>query len=551
MRKKAIVVALFFVLAIFPACERSVHRAFFQNVQMLDSDEMGIKTLSFSNKSASQNATFTANGDWYLTVPEDADWLTVSPASGFSSGEETTVRVNVADNPGFSSRTKYISIVCDGREQKAQIRVHQRMTCFLEVTSDKHIVSKAGGCFNFKIKTNGAWSYEVDPEGRAWLSETLKEGSNLILTAGPMTTEENHATIVFTSEDDPSLKETLTVSQKDLELHFQGKHLWANAQEQEIILDIATANISSWNIDMKPDWISAGNTDLEHLVLRFSANTTSQTRSGIIQISSPDDKALVSSINVTQLAVAVPVADLLDVKFDADGTATDISPSAIPIEMIPDASKLTIKMNKTYGVFAPSFGFTPGESSKTGFFRIIIPESIKAAAASDGFSMEAILKSDAPLNGDALKPFSAHFNGRGFGLGVSSSTSSNPNQFFFLTINASPVKTIYSFSDLLPQKDIYYDVLATFDKKSGKTKIYINGRLTGTGQESVTDVALRNPHIMTIGGSPHKTVSNKSIEKAWCGEILFPRLYSGALDEQQVHAIYIDNFANHYLIEQE
>ena len=550
MRNNAIVVAFCSILVAVFACERGNGNGTTQKVQMHDADEMGLKILSFSNKSGSMDVTFTADGDWYLAIPEDSDWLAVSPSSGFSSGEEVTVHVKVADNPSLSNRIKYISIVCNGREQKDRIKVFQSMTYFLEVTAEKKLVSKVGGYFNFSIKTNGTWSYELDADGQSWLSESGKEGSHLTLFAKPMTTDENHATLVFSSEEDPSLKDTVTVSQKDLELQIQGKHLTANSHAQEIVLEVKATNISSWRIDSAPEWVSAENVDAGHLKLKLHVNASGSMRSGIIKISSPDSEALVSSITVTQLDVAVPAADLLNVSFNADGKAIDISPSAVPIETIPDESRLRVNMDPTYGVFAPTFGFTPGESSNTGFYRIVIPENIKEAISTKGFSMEVILKSASSMNGEAVKPFSAHFNGRGFGLGFSSGTGTNPGQLYFLTINEAPIKTMYAFSGLLPQIGAYYNVIATFDKQTGGTKIYVNGKLMGAGSNSVSGIAIRSTHVMTIGGSPHKTASQKSIEKAWSGELLHPRIYSGVLDEKQVHAVYINNFANHYLLEQ-
>lgn len=43
-------------------------------------DEYGTRTLEFSNKVGSQQVEITANGDWFIRIPDDASWLTVTPS---------------------------------------------------------------------------------------------------------------------------------------------------------------------------------------------------------------------------------------------------------------------------------------------------------------------------------------------------------------------------------------------------------------------------------------------------------------------------------------
>lgn len=44
------------------------------------SDEYGTRTLEFSNRVGSQQVEITANGDWFIRIPDDASWLTVTPS---------------------------------------------------------------------------------------------------------------------------------------------------------------------------------------------------------------------------------------------------------------------------------------------------------------------------------------------------------------------------------------------------------------------------------------------------------------------------------------
>lgn len=519
---------------------------------MQDADEMGLKSISFPNKASWAEVRFSADGDWYITVPEEVPWITVSPSAGFSSGELVTVRVNVLDNPTYSSRKQYLSIVCNNREQKAQIRVFQDRTFFLKASVNKSLVNKKGGEFRFSVESNGAWGYEIQSAGSSWLREVVKGESEFILSAGQLTTAlENSATVIVKSLSDKELRWEIPVFQKDLELFLKGKSLRMTAAALDVLLDVSAVNISAWDVMECPAWVLAEKSDMSHLKLSVTENKTGHERSGTVKISSPDDETLVSSMDISQLAVSAPVADLLDIVFAADGKASDVSPSALAVETIPDPSMLSIERDGTYGVYAPTFGFPLGGGASKGFYRMSLPASVKEIMNAEGFTMEAVLKLGAPLNGKGTKPFSAHFNARGTGFAVSSGTNAAPNQMNFLTVNASPVNAYYAQSMVTPEPNVYYDVVGTWNRETRISKIYINGKLIARSENRTEEIGFREPHIMTIGGSPVKSATGKKIENAWNGQVLHPRIFKGALDDATVEALYLHNLASHCLFEED
>ncbi len=114
-------------------------------------------------------------------------------------------------------------------------------------------------------------------------------------------------------------------------------------------------------------------------------------------------------------AAARPVADLLDVVFNADGSAKDISPMKNPVVYMPGQAA-SYYYNATYDRMVANFNHEAGSSSHTsGYYRIDNDNMWDKLA--DGHSMEALVRVDI-TNGKEMKPFSGHQSG-GTGLMIS------------------------------------------------------------------------------------------------------------------------------------
>ena len=94
---------------------------------------------ALDNRSAT--LTFSASADWTLTVTgEDADWLTVTPASGTAGSQ--TVELAARRNFGEAERIVRLEISCG--KQPAPVTVTQHMTDITDFT-DRFAPSFARG----------------------------------------------------------------------------------------------------------------------------------------------------------------------------------------------------------------------------------------------------------------------------------------------------------------------------------------------------------------------------------------------------------------------
>lgn len=148
-----------------------------------NADEMGLSAITFSNRSETKQVSFTADGDWYIRIPKDCDWLTVSPSTGTGNA---TVNFTTTVYDATSPRTAKVAFVCDNIEQKALLQVTQLQRFFLEPTILSNVLPKNGGETTVNVSTNGTFKCEIDAAGTEWLSIVSQSDDKVVLNAKPI-----------------------------------------------------------------------------------------------------------------------------------------------------------------------------------------------------------------------------------------------------------------------------------------------------------------------------------------------------------------------------
>ncbi len=125
-----------------------------------------------------------------------------------------------------------------------------------------------------------------------------------------------------------------------------------------------------------------------------------------------------------------PKADILDVVFNEDGTATDISPMANEIRTFA-SDKLKTYYNPTYGRYAAHFD-NPWAGAASGYYRIDYQNNDTfKKALENGHTLEVVVMADEVNNSEA-KFFSSHQAG-GTGLMICNKNDGRKfNSFTFL-----------------------------------------------------------------------------------------------------------------------
>ena len=249
---------------------------------------------------------------------------------------------------------------------------------------------------------------------------------------------------------------------------------------------------------------------------------------------------LLSAASLPSMAqVTAPVADVLDVQFQPDGTAIDVSPMKNKVEYIGDGT--LIDNNSYFGCNVPVFD-NPWAGNCTGYYRFDFEgnEDVLAKLA-DGHSLEMLVKPsyEGDIQDVEAKPFSAMQSG-GTGFLVCKTTaagSGGKNVFTFLPNVSTNGKSTWRWttSGIVPRSGIYYHVIGVWNKDEQKAYIYVDGQLCNTVDAPGNYFpATAGSNWFCIGGDANKSGGHQ----AWTGEVVIARVYDKALDAEEADALW-------------
>lgn len=251
--------------------------------------------------------------------------------------------------------------------------------------------------------------------------------------------------------------------------------------------------------------------------------------------------AQIDKIEFTESGDATGHADLLDIVFNADGTATDMSPYKHAV-ITNKGAGLTTYYSDVHTRYVANFTHTPGTTVTDGYYRIKYSSDgdfIKRIA--DGCTFESIIKlgsSDDPTK--EVKWFSSMQKG-GIGFVLPKHDASNPGtkSLTFLP-NVSPSGSSdwrWTYSNVVPEVGKYYHVVGVWDKDTGKSYIYVNGKLCGTADAPGNYVPVASgAESFLIGGDPDTKQINCTA--AWNGEIASVRIHDKAMGTSEVQELW-------------
>jgi len=239
--------------------------------------------------------------------------------------------------------------------------------------------------------------------------------------------------------------------------------------------------------------------------------------------------------------VPAPTADLLDVVFAEDGTAKDVSAMGMTVELLPDPTLSTVFLEK-YDRYAARFTREPSGPSavlERGFYKVEYNDNAAfKSKLEDGYAMEVLLRRYDDPKKLQIKPFASSEGG-----GVSICFwADDSNQIVMETGTKNATggnvwKT--AKSGVTPLKDVYYHIVAVWDKAAGTQKIYVDGELKATNNSAGGEFRHMNTNVdkrwFGIGADPNP---NDKGQISFNGEVVIARIYDDPINADQVHALW-------------
>ncbi len=235
---------------------------------------------------------------------------------------------------------------------------------------------------------------------------------------------------------------------------------------------------------------------------------------------------------------SVPQADMLDVVFNANGTATDASAKMMTIIDYPSAGKVTFYEEYQQRYMARFYNDLYADA-KSGFYRVdFLNHNSFRTELADGHTMETIIKLNTAHDGSKeAKWFSCHdTGGTGFLL---SETSKGATIVFLPRVGSGSGGYKWAKSSVNPKVGEYYHVVGVWNKDNGQAIIYVNGVKYTPVTASGAFVQPKNSVAcwFSIGGDP-KNAETPTSQNCWNGDVGMARVYDRALTDADVAALW-------------
>ena len=214
-----------------------------------------------------------------------------------------------------------------------------------------------------------------------------------------------------------------------------------------------------------------------------------------------------------------PKADLFDIQFNADGTATDVSGRNHPI--VSSQPLPSVAFNDTYNLYAATF---TGTGNDYYYYDYSADQEFIDEVSGD-FTMECLMRIDNLSKEQA--PFCTTDNS-GFGFDISWLSR---NDLSFLIHDGSHYVGV---TDKSMEEGKYYHAVGVV-KPNDAISFYVNGELIGTTPFKTVKLPSGSSQRLYVGCDVSRSGNP---EYAFKGEIVVARMYSKALTDKEVKSVY-------------
>lgn len=389
----------------------------------------------------------------------------------------------------------------------------------------------------FTVYATGGWTAEVSDDVYSLSTSSGGVGMTTVNLISPSNESGGVRTAVITFKFNTGTEKAFNLSQEQQYpyLDVDVEEVSLSGDGESFTVNVET-NQESWSYDLGEgaEWLTETSSSTSSVTFEAAENTGAE-RHADIKFYAVGNTDLSVTVSVTQRApVSAPTADLLDVVFNSDRSATDASAMGMAVNSDRLDTDVATRYLDKYGRYAAVFGnSTVGRGSlTTGYYYIpYTMDSDFGKKLADGFSYELLFCSYADAQEIQVKPFSST-QGGGTGMCFRASTG----ELNFEVHTGGDWQELYS--GVLPVKNQYYHVVATYDKTNGIAKMYVDGELkaqksaTGDFDFMTTSVDKR---WFGIGADPN---SSDMGEASFYGEVVIARLYDNPMSADEVKALY-------------
>lgn len=400
----------------------------------------------------------------------------------------------------------------------------------------------------FTVLATADWTADIAGDEGFALSDRSGATGNTkvtVVAARNLSGATRSATVSFRLGGEERYAYTISQTEEQPYLDVDPATISIVGDHTEFTVAVST-NQSPWKVEIdSPDgdgWLTQQSKESASITFLAEENTTAGTarrRSNSFRSFTPKSSTTSPSRRGTWFRPRRP--DLLDVVFAEDGTAKDVSAMGMTVELLPDPTLSTVFLEK-YDRYAARFTREPSGPSavlESGFYKVEYNDNAAfKSKLEDGYAMEVLLRRYDDPKKLQIKPFASSEGG-----GVSICFwADDSNQIVMETGTKNATggnvwKT--AKSGVTPLKDVYYHIVAVWDKAAGTQKIYVDGELKATNNSAGGEFRHMNTNVdkrwFGIGADPNP---NDKGQISFNGEVVIARIYDDPINADQVHALW-------------
>lgn len=391
---------------------------------------------------------------------------------------------------------------------------------------------------NFTVMATGEWTASVSNDAYSLTPTTGGTGKTAVSLATPSNESGTvyNAVVKFTLNGGKSYEFNVAqaAQQPYLEVDLHDVAITGDGEEFTVNVD---TNQPEWTyeFDGTVSWIKEKEKTATSVTFTVPENLSGSKRSADIRFYAVAAPELMDYVAVSQTSpVPAPTADLLDVVFNSDATAKDVSPMSMTVNSDRLDADVSSVWNHKYNCNCAIFNNSTiaRMNLEKGYYYIpYTTTSDFAKKLEDGFTYELVFCSYTEPTAIQVKPFASTQAG-GIGMCFRAKTGEIN---FEVHVGGSWCEL---YSGVLPQKNQYYHVVATWDKANGLAMLYVDGKLTAsantTGDLKFMTTSL-DKRWFGIGADPSGSDLG---EASFHGEVVKARLYSEPVSAEEVKALY-------------
>lgn len=168
----------------------------------------------------------SSNVDYSVDL-QGVDWIKDRNAAQTRSLATSTLKLEIAKNDGYDSRTAKIKLIQKNGTASEEITITQKARIRIDIPTKEFTIDELGGKINIVINSNTDYKFIIDDDCKSWIHEPSKtrgaEAHEHLMIIDPLGDNENREGKIIVSNEDLNFNTSISIKQHNT-FYFETKN---------------------------------------------------------------------------------------------------------------------------------------------------------------------------------------------------------------------------------------------------------------------------------------------------------------------------------------